>query len=267
MYQRIKLAIMVTAHLFWAYGSLSRLEILSINSFIYHGFKVILWSYDKIPNTPHGCELRDAREILSEDLVFLNQKGSYAGFSDLFRYAVLNQKGGLYADTDVVCLKNANELPHHPFLVTEESGTRKKIINQLRKLVGFAKPNRINGNVIFNPNPKKGNLIDLAFQYSLNFPKTEVKWSEIGPSLLSAIIKIYPTHGFKIMSPEFANPISQHDCPKLLLSNKKLPKEAYFLHCYNEKWRRSNVDKNMPYPIGSILDKLDAIFNINQMDK
>lgn len=251
---------MVTAHLFWAYGSLSRLEILSINSFIYHGFKVILWSYDKIPNTPHGCELRDAREILSEDQVFINSKNSFASFADLFRYAVLSRYGGLYADTDVICLKPVQYFPKHPFLVTEQSGSRKYIRNFLRKLLGISKPDRVNNNVIFNPDPNSGNVIDLAYHYSLHFPKHKIKWSEIGPKLLSAIVAIYPSHGYTIYQKDFANPISQHDCPNLLLKNCKLPETAYFLHCYNEKWRQTNVDKNSAYPTSSLLGKLEKLY-------
>lgn len=111
--------------------------------------------------------------------------------------------------------------------------------------------------MIYNPRPEAGNIIDLAFNYSINFPKKEIKWSEIGPKLLSAIAEIYPTHNFAIQRPEFANPISQHRCPELLLKDTKLPSSTFFLHCYNEKWRRANIDKNAPYPKGSLLYQLE----------
>lgn len=249
---------MTKAHLFWAYGQLSKLELLSLSSFVKQGYKVNLWSYDQIPNLPKGVLLQDAREILPESSVFLNQRGSYAGFSDLFRYAVLSIKGGLYSDTDVIALKPASALPKEAFLVTERTGQKKNLKNFLRKLFGIQKANRINGNIIFNPSPKEGDLIDLAYAYSLKFPKSEIRWSEIGPSLLTAIVKIFPTHGFLIQEPDFANPISYSDCPHLLMSSKaKIPNASFFVHLYNEKWRRAGVDKNQEYPEDSFLAELE----------
>jgi hypothetical protein len=252
---------MVKAHLFWAYGKLSKLEQLSISSFVIQGYEVNLWTYGDMPNAPAGAIVRDAREILPESEVFLNQRGSYAGFSDLFRYAVLCSLGGLYADTDVIALKPASDLPTDPFLVTERTGTKKNLKNTIRNLLGLQKGDRINGNILFNPTPKQGNLIDLAYAYSLRFPKEDVKWSEIGPSLLTAIVKIYPDHGFVIQSPDFANPISYSDCPhKLLSQNASVPDSSYFLHCYNEKWRRAGKDKNEDYPENSLLYNLEKRF-------
>lgn len=252
---------MIKAHLFWAYGKLSNLEQLSLISFVKQGYEVNLWTYGDMPNPPKGVLVKDARDILPENAVFLNQRGSYAGFSDLFRYAVLSSIGGLYADTDVIALKPASELPNEPFLVTERTGKKKNLKNFIRKIFKVEKDDRINGNIIFNPNPKEGDLVNLAYAYSLKFPKKDVKWSEIGPSLLTAIVKIYPEHGFKIQNPDFANPISYSNCPQFLLSSKnKIPKSSFFLHCYNEKWRRAGVDKNEPYPKGSLLSEIETSF-------
>ena len=50
---------------------------------------------------------KNANELIDESELFLNQRGSYAGFSDYFRYKVLNTFGGLYADTDVIALRKA----------------------------------------------------------------------------------------------------------------------------------------------------------------
>jgi mannosyltransferase OCH1-like enzyme len=103
----------------------------------------------------------------------MNQAGSYASFADLFRYSVLCLYGGLWTDTDVVALKTANQLPQNPFLVTERNPNGGLIVNN---------------NVIFNPVRKYGNLIDLARVYAERFPKNDIIWSELGPSLLTAIV-------------------------------------------------------------------------------
>ena len=94
-------------HLFWARGPLSQLERLCIGSFVRQGYATQLWTYGGLDNAPAGAVLRDARDVLPESALFLNRRGSYAGFSDLFRYTVLHRHGGLYSDTDVVALPEA----------------------------------------------------------------------------------------------------------------------------------------------------------------
>ena len=223
----------ITAHMFWAKGPLSRLEYLCMKSFVDHGYRLLVWSYDNSLKIPVGAVLCDASEVVRESKLFLNRRGSYAGFSDYFRYKVLNRFGGLYADTDVIAVRSAQELPREQFLVTEQ--TRKKAFNRY-----------INGNVIYNPNPCKGNVIDLALAYTRRFPKDDVEWAEIGPDLLSAIVHIYPRHGFVIQPPVFANPLAWWDCPQSLLKKGSdgLSEKTFFFHCYNEMWREAGIDKD-----------------------
>ena len=100
-------------HGLWIGGPLSPMEWLTIHSFIHHGYAFHLWTYqdDSYP-LPNGAHQRDAREIIPESMIFTyhstNQfghgKGSYAGFSDIFRYALLFKYGGWWTDMDVTCL-------------------------------------------------------------------------------------------------------------------------------------------------------------------
>jgi mannosyltransferase OCH1-like enzyme len=237
--------------MFWAYGNFSRLELMCANSFINNNYNLHIWTYGDLPNAPKGAVIRDAREIISENLVFLNKVGSYASFSDFFRYTVLAKFGGLYSDTDVVALKNSSELPGKKFLVTE------------RDPQGGLK---VNNNIIFNPVPMAGNVIDLAQGYSERFPKNDITWGEIGPSLLTLIVQAYPNHGFDIYPPEFANHINYWECPKFLLENNAgiLPAQSHFIHLYNEMWRRSGVDKNKKYnPDGLYEFMVEKYLNLN----
>lgn len=196
----------ITAHMLWVKAPMSRLEYLCMKSFVDHGYRLLVWSYDDSLEIPEKAILRDANKVVDESKLFLNRRGSYAGFSDYFRYKVLNRFGGLYADTDVIAVRPAQELPKKQFLVTEH--TRKKAFNRY-----------INGNVIYNPNPCKGNVIDLALAYTRRFPKDDVEWAEIGPDLLSAIVHIYPRHDFVIQPPAFANPLAWWECPQKLLTD------------------------------------------------
>jgi hypothetical protein len=50
--------------------------------------------------------MRDANEILPRNLIFRHRRTqSLAPFADWFRYRLLFERGGIWADTDVVCLK------------------------------------------------------------------------------------------------------------------------------------------------------------------
>jgi mannosyltransferase OCH1-like enzyme len=230
--------------MFWAYGALSNMEYMCAKSFVKNGYELNIWTYGGNVIDIDGAFIRDAREIIPESLVFLNRVGSYAGFSDLFRYSVLCIHGGLWVDTDVLSLKPAKQLSSKPFLVTERTSKNEILIN---------------GNVIFNPVRKYGNLMDLARVYAERFPKNEISWSEIGPALLTAIIKSYPGHGFEIHPPEFANHINYWDCPNVFIEeniNVIIPENAFFLHMYNEMWRRAGVDKNSKFPKECLYERI-----------
>lgn len=237
----------VQAHMFWAYGEFSTLEKLSAISFVANGFRLKLWSYGEIRNVPPGVELCDAREIIPENRVFTHRNGSYAAFADLFRYALLSQEGGLWADTDVICLVPAHALMplgERGFLVTER--TRDKSV-------------QINVNVIHHPAPTSGDIIDLARVLSDRFPVDKMAHADIGPKLVTMLVKSYPVLAPAIMSPEFANPVDWWDCPMRLISGAgDVPEGTWFLHGYNEMWRRAGTDKNAPYPKDSILGKVFA---------
>jgi hypothetical protein len=90
---------------------------LTIKSFLAHDFIFRLWAYDPaVSPVPRGVIVEDASEIIPEHRVFRYPedgqldvqfgKGSYAGFSDVFRYKLLYEHGGWYTDMDVTCLKN-----------------------------------------------------------------------------------------------------------------------------------------------------------------
>ncbi len=117
-------------HGLWIGNKLSNLELLTLHSFRYFGHDFYLWAYEKILTPlPPQVFVKDANEIIPKEKVFkyknFNQyghgKGSYAGFSDIFRYALLYKYGGWWVDMDVTCISSLNyEEPyvfrkHHVF--------------------------------------------------------------------------------------------------------------------------------------------------------
>lgn len=245
----------IEVHMFWAYGNISNLEKICINSFMHQGYTVNLWTYGDISNAPAGTKIRDGREIVPESRVYFWRNKSYACFSDLFRYAVLRRLGGLYADTDVIALIPSGELPKKSFLVSERTDTSiRAMVRSFAGLLLGAKRPRINNNLIFCAEPKPGDIIDLAHAISDRFPVEKMEWGDIGPNLISILANEYPEVSYEIKDPDFANPVDWWDCPtKLLEPNLAIPATAAFLHCYSGRWGIAGVDRNSTFPKGSLM--------------
>jgi Glycosyltransferase sugar-binding region containing DXD motif len=92
--------------MFWHGRPLSRIERLSMTSFLRNGHPVELYAYDEPAGVPAGVRVRDASEILPRDALFMHKRrNSIAHFADWFRYELLFKRGGLWSDTDMVCLQ------------------------------------------------------------------------------------------------------------------------------------------------------------------
>ena len=106
-------------HSLWIGSTLSKMELLTLRSFIRHGHEFHLWIYDKIETPlPKGVIVEDANQIISKRKIIKKAntdpetgvgKGSFSSpFSDLFRYKLLYEKGGYWVDMDVTCLRPFN---------------------------------------------------------------------------------------------------------------------------------------------------------------
>lgn len=92
--------------MFWHGAPLSRIERLSLVSFIANGHPVHLYVYDEPTGVPHGVRLMAAEHILPRSQLFLHRRTrSPAVFADWFRYRLLLERGGIWADADMVCLR------------------------------------------------------------------------------------------------------------------------------------------------------------------
>ena len=89
----------------WIGEPLSKLEQLSIKSFIDNGHEYHLYVYDNIGNIPNGTIVKNANEILNKSEIFYYKNGSVSAFSNLFRFTLLYKKGGYWVDTDLICTK------------------------------------------------------------------------------------------------------------------------------------------------------------------
>lgn len=91
----------------WVGERLSPIEQLCVSSFLHHGHEFHLYRYGELAGVPAGARVMDAGAIIPRRQVFMHRygSGSYAIFSDWFRWTLLYRRGGWWVDMDVVCLK------------------------------------------------------------------------------------------------------------------------------------------------------------------
>lgn len=86
------------------------MEKMCLKSFVRHGHEVHVYTYGEVEGVPDRVEIRNGNKVLPESEIFTYQKGGFgegsvAGFADHFRLELLNQRGGWWVDTDIICLQ------------------------------------------------------------------------------------------------------------------------------------------------------------------
>ena len=104
-------------HGLWIGPTLSKMELLTIRSFLRHGHEFHLWVYDKIQTPlPKEVVLEDANKIIPRNRIIKKRtptrrpasaKAALVRRSPIFRYKLLYKKGGYWVDMDVTCLRRS----------------------------------------------------------------------------------------------------------------------------------------------------------------
>ena len=89
----------------WIGERLTKMEQLSIKSFVENGHEYHLYTYGDVKGIPEGTTVKDGNEILDKSEIYYYKNGSVSAFSNLFRFTLLYKKGGYWADTDLVCVR------------------------------------------------------------------------------------------------------------------------------------------------------------------
>jgi|ERR1700722_15052803 len=216
----------------WIGRPLSLIEQLSITSFLQNGHEYHLYCYDEVKNIPAGAILRDAAEILPVSEIFYYRcgagKGSVSAFSNLFRYKLLLEKGGWWADADVVCLR-----PFHfaePLIFASERT-----------------PAAIQAtNAIFRLPPGHA-VARLCYDAACREDRATLTWGKSGPLLIDRIVRETSLQHF-IKAPEVFCPLDNWKWKTLL--EKANPQEPLFtgdshaIHLWHEHWRRAGLEVN-----------------------
>ncbi len=230
-----------TINALWIGNHLSPLELLTIHSFIEHGHEFKLWLYDELETIlPSGTLVGDAHEIIPREKVFSyknsNQyghgKGSYAGFSDIFRYKLLYEHGGWWVDMDIACLKHLDF--DKPYFFRKH--------HELKAV----------GNVMKCP---RGSLLMQRCYEEAIETVTEQNTDWHKPiDILNKHITALQLEGYIVK--DISNQDHWDDTSRFIWSYEELPEHWHFLHWQNEEWRNQQVSKTNFYHNSTLAELL-----------
>lgn len=192
-----------------------------------HGFNFHLWLYNPlVTEIPEGVIIEDASEIIPRHDVFRykykNQfghgKGSYAGFSDIFRYKLLYEYGGWWTDMDVTCLKMPDFNDEYVFRTHHSL----PLVGNIMKV------------------PPKSKLMKACYE------EAQAKINENNRDWhlpIQILVNHVERFGLEGYVREFTNPDSWNLIRKYLVSDPEISSQWYMIHWVNEEWRRNRISK------------------------
>jgi len=222
------------------------MEQLSIRSFLKNGHEYHLYVFEDVENVPDGVILKDAGEILPADRIFkYKQNGSVSAFSNLFRYKLLLERGGYWADTDVICLKPFNFHSEYVFAEEELTEDSKQVSSNIIKV------------------PAGCEIMKFCFENSEAKDRDALQWGEIGPGLVTVAVSKFGlnryVHPYTIFNPInwwHRDDFIREDIRTQIRVRWKLRNRPYSLHLWHEMWRRDGKDKNQTFAKRSLFERL-----------
>lgn len=223
----------------WIGPELSVMEQLSIASFLQNGHEYHLYAYHELKNVPSGTSVKDANEILSSSKIFqYRDQPSYAGFANFFRYKLLFERGGWWADTDLICLKQFDFPDEYVFSSEMDRGM--EVITS-----GIIKA------------PPGSEVMAYAWDICRQKDPAELKWGETGPRLMGEAVSKFSLERYQKSHKVFC-PLGYDEWQRLIEPGASIcqDRDVYAIHLWNEKWRAAGQDKNAQYPEDCLYEKL-----------
>lgn len=227
----------------WIGGPLSEMEKLSIRSFVKNGHPYHLYTYGDVPFIPDGSIVCDANEIIPKSEVF-SIRGGYSSFSDFFRWKLIRDRGGWWADTDTVCLRPFDFSADYVFVG------------------GLGKPgsNDCVSSGVFKA-PKGSQIMDWGWDQCQTISLETMTWGQAGPPLFTEAVHKWELTD-KIVHGHMFFPVYYTEAPRAFTDTyvPRIPNGCYSIHLFNEMWRLAGADKNAQYPEGCLYEQLKRSF-------
>jgi hypothetical protein len=224
---------------FW-HGPFSPYEALCLRTFAAAGIRVELFSDQPAMELPDGVVLRNARDIIDDDVAFYRHEfdgPSPALHSNHFRYALLEKIGGWWIDADVLFVADA--LPATSRFIARQAD------------------DELNTAVMKFP---AGDPLMRACHVRSVAMGIDARWGEVGPKLLSRLQPEFAPQ-LEPAEREVAYAIGPDEFQKFLLPDacdevERRISQSAFVHLWNEMWRRAGIPKHIAPPKGSWLDRM-----------
>ena len=187
-----------------------------------------------------------AEEILPAKEIFCYQrgfgKGSVSAFTNGFRYKLLLERGGWWADMDVVCVRPLDFADDHVLGRERSPDGRQQIGNALLKA------------------PVGSPLMEYCWRRSRGVDRARLVWGQIGPRLVSRAVEAVAVPA-RILDPAAFYP------DRLLAgvavdSHREMPRDCHAIHLWNAKWRAERLDPDAVYDRGCIFEQLKGRYGV-----
>jgi mannosyltransferase OCH1-like enzyme len=224
----------------WIGDRLPVLQQLGVRSFLSHGYDYHLYTYGHLTGVPPGTTLKDGNEILSVDAIFRYAegfgKGSYAAFSNVFRYQLLWGRGGWWVDTDVVCLRPLDDDSDYVFATERDTdGTIYCATSVMRAPIGAP-------------------ILEYCLAVARAKDQQMLVWAEIGPLLLTDAVRRFDMAKF-CASVHVFNPIDYFAFATIVAPGFDLSRVASSrtVHLWNQMWQSHDLATDGRCPSDSLL--------------
>ena len=247
----------------WIGGKLSKMEQLSIKSFLDNGNIYHLYTYGDVEGVPEGTIVKDGNEILDKSEIFTYKNGSYSAFSNYFRFHMLNKVGGFWVDTDFVCLKKIDLSEQYVFVSEPDPYYTKNVNTSF--LIKMPK----------NSDASKS-AIEIQKKHKKQILEGTLQWGS-GPMTINTIINEFNLHKYvlkwnktcscnwahtiSLLNPNYIRSIRLRK--HILLDINKIPEKMIGIHLWNEVWRKKGFKKDNTYSNNSLYEQLKSKHNIN----
>jgi hypothetical protein len=224
----------------WIGNPLTKIELISLHSFLYYNHDVTVYLYDQSIELPDGIKKADANKIVDESKVF-TLYNSVSTFSDFFRYNMIKKTGKTWADIDTICVSKDWDFKSKTYAsyIGQDVCTGVLSIDKDEEVLDFLIENssniynklheetlnyRIIGSILLTEAFKKFDLMkNVLPEYvltGLSYSESEILFKKYDPSIIN-----YETKSISIYNSNFRG--REHE-------KNNLPKGSFLEYYYNK---------------------------------